>query len=1122
MQDILARILLSAVSIATIFFTAAGVIGQDLDDVAIGGRVVDTHGRPIAGARITATLMQTGAERKVLTDRSGRYRLIELQPATYRVRAEADGFGAVVRNGLRTISGTDLRLDFRLDPAPLVVEPVEVASDGASAAADAAALAGGTVTSREIEDFPNSSANVLDLVFTLGGAAEEPFSIRNLAEDRIGGGSEADQPAAVTGAGSYSLSGGAAYSTNITIDGLDNNDDRLAAERFQPPPAAVAEVQVIANQFSAEYGRASGGRINIRTRAGAKRLRARLFLFFEDDGLNANSFNNNRRGLARLPFTEWHPGGTLSGPVPVFGRRTFFFASYAYENRSAATRILTALPVDRNRRYPLPAPTDPADRRIDLQPGPDDMFPAVEIAGYRIRAGTPARRHRLTQRIDHSFSDRHNLTFGYRAGRSKNFRQYRETTRFLKETLQGRIRRTDSFYVTDNYVLSGSTVNQLRFQFSTYRPGFAAVAGADRPVVIVFISDESRAGSPDQVRGPLVVGNSTANFASLRSETRLQLQETLTAVRGGRSLKAGFDIQTITSKNLELRDATGTYNFARVADFLANRVSRFRRNFGSQAVQKNTYYGLFLQTGWDLPAAGLTLSAGVRYERETLVADKNNFGPRLGLVYTPDRRSAIRLGGGIFYNRVLLRTLDDYSLGRSILRFDSDTLVGPDESADCLTDATSDKCLFLDAVSRLFPQPPDLPALRSLLNTLKITTGGFSSQTNFTRLIEPGIRIPESYQLNAAYERNLGRGFILRAAYTYNHTVRLWRETNINAYRPPPGFATLTEYLLSLGAIDLGGTVTTFVLGDPSDPVGTFDPDRTGSRTNCTAGSESCIVNLRTLNNSAARTSPIGRARAALRATLKRPYDDDLDQVERVGSVGRSRYSGLQLELRRRFRDLGSGFRGSLRLVYLWSQTLDDGFVDTSSAQTPGDFQGEFGPSGTDRRHRLRFSGVLILPGWAGGLRLAPLLRLESGRPFNISIGGRDRNLDDVGNDRPDYAGDLNRIVSRRAEDPFPRALAASFSLAPIGSSGNLPRNAGRGPKLFIFDLSIGREFVFGRQRLRPQITFDNVLNTTTYSFGSDFIDLRAAGTPEFARGFLVPARTLRPRRVRIGIRIDF
>ena len=99
-----------------------------------------------------------------------------------------------------------------------------------------------------------------------------------------------------------------------------------------------------------------------------------------------------------------------------------------------------------------------------------------------------------------------------------------------------------------------------------------------------------------------------------------------------------------------------------------------------------------------------------------------------------------------------------------------------------------------------------------------------------------------------------------------------------------------------------------------------------------------------------------------------------------------------------------------------------------------------------------------------------------------------------------------------------------------IGQTGNLPRNAGIGPGLFLFDLSVTREFRLNeRMRLRPVIEFDNVLNRTVFSFGAEFINfsaLRASATPAqqqaFLDSFLVTTRTLRPRMIRLGFRLDF
>jgi hypothetical protein len=212
------------------------------------------------------------------------------------------------------------------------------------------------------------------------------------------------------------------------------------------------------------------------------------------------------------------------------------------------------------------------------------------------------------------------------------------------------------------------------------------------------------------------------------------------------------------------------------------------------------------------------------------------------------------------------------------------------------------------------------------------------------------------------------------------------------------------------------------------------------------------------------------------------------------------------------------------------SRLIDDGVVNTSSALRVGDFRAERARSLLDRRHRFVLSATLDAPRALGRFRLASVLRLASGAPFNLSLGGVDRNLDDVSNDRPSFTGDLRQIRWRRPGAPLDPRLLEAFQLPFIGRTGDLPRNAGMGPALFAFDLNLEREFrAGGRARLRPTIEVDNLLNKTVYTFGAEFINfnaLRPDATPEqrraFADTFLVPTRTLRPRSLRVGLRVDF
>ncbi|HEX9544300.1 MAG TPA: carboxypeptidase-like regulatory domain-containing protein, partial [Pyrinomonadaceae bacterium] len=210
---------------------------QDLDNITITGRVTDQNGAIIPGATVTATLVKTGIERTVVTDDEGRYRLIQLEPGVYNLKVSFTNFATDERVGLTTIAGQNLQLDVTLQPPEIRAGALVISEADTPAVDTTRTVVGGTVTTLEVESLPVVTRSPLDLIFTLPGVSEEPLSTRDLAEDRNS--SPANTPEE---AGTFSLSGGQASSNNITIDGLDNNDDRAARERFQPSIEAVDEV----------------------------------------------------------------------------------------------------------------------------------------------------------------------------------------------------------------------------------------------------------------------------------------------------------------------------------------------------------------------------------------------------------------------------------------------------------------------------------------------------------------------------------------------------------------------------------------------------------------------------------------------------------------------------------------------------------------------------------------------------------------------------------------------------------------------------------------------------------------------------------------------------------------
>jgi len=171
-----AQLILIFVPLTLILACHTTTFGQDLDDVSFSGVVSDEHGAVIPGAHVTARLVSTGAERAAVTDGEGRYRLIELQPGAYALRAEHAGFAAEVRGELFTLAGQSLRLDFTLRPATLTAEQTIVGERGAPLIDTTRTVAGGAVTREELERLPLFSRSPLDFVFLLGGVTEEPLS----------------------------------------------------------------------------------------------------------------------------------------------------------------------------------------------------------------------------------------------------------------------------------------------------------------------------------------------------------------------------------------------------------------------------------------------------------------------------------------------------------------------------------------------------------------------------------------------------------------------------------------------------------------------------------------------------------------------------------------------------------------------------------------------------------------------------------------------------------------------------------------------------------------------------------------------------------------------------------
>jgi hypothetical protein len=1054
-RPILAGLSIVAILLASLFTSFQLGRADDLDSIVFEGTVRDTAAAVIAGAYVEVRHVTTGVEQSTISNGEGNYRIVLRDPGSYTLRVIASGFAETSRSVPDVTTGRTIAIHFALQPAG-VNEQMTVEISSAPLIDTTRTVTGDTISTRELDRLPISNRDPLQLVFLLGGVAEAPLSTADLADEGPG----VFVRETPEESGIFSLTGAPATSNNITIDGLDNNDDRGARERITLNPEAIAEVQIITNQYAAEYGRASGGRINIRTRGGEARYGGEAYAFFGDESLNANTFFRNARGLGRLPQRQARAGGVVSGPIR---KPHFFFAGFERFDVPDSAEINASLPIQTNPLFPLPLPNRPAT------PGSPVALLVEEIS-------TPESKNILNLRTDVNLGQSHNLTARFDLLVGSNKRGFPGGSR-LPQSILIEGRDSHSISLSDNLVVSARILNQARFQFSRLLP---RSSGASDSVGVV-IEEPARITA-----GAFSGSESSPAFA--REEKRIQFQDTIALAMGSHQLKLGGDLQLVRSSFTDLFATGGRFTFESVNDFLANRFNRFLQRFDAESRLANDVAGVFVQDEWRIKP-NLTLSVGLRWDNESILEDRDNLSPRLAVAWDPfgsgtgssgaiaqAGRTVVRAGFGVFYNRALLRTLDDFSLGSSALTVDSD---------------------IAEAVlgSVQFPSP---------ITDRAIVERFGLRETGFLRRVTPDLEVPYTIQTGLGIERQLGRNLVATLDYIFTRGAHLWRESNINAPVVPSGFSSLTDYMLSRDFDNRRAANGNRPIASSNVDVVRFD---LGANTTSSSGAITVShgVRLLTLGLNAPRSSNITTALNAVRSL--RP-DPSLTQVELLESSGNSFYNGAVIAVRYGL-DKRIAFRGS----YTLSKFIDEGTTNTASPQDLSDRRAERSLSLQDQRHRFTFSGSFQLPRLL--VELAPIFSFGSSRPFNIGA-GFDRNLNDIQNDRPNFIASIERPVWRR-----PGAVAAGnvqrdLALAPIGSSGNLPRNYGRGPGTRVINLRVSRTFSRGEHiRVRPAVDVFNLFNNSIFSFGSEFIDRDDTE-------FLVARRTQKPRVIQLNVKVSF
>jgi hypothetical protein len=271
------------------------------------GRVADSSGAVLAGVKVTATNEATGANRSVLTNDSGDYVLVEVQPATYTIQFELTGFKKNEQKGIIVDVNQVVTLNSALQIGGSQ-EVVEVSSEIAQVDTTSTQL-GAVINERSVNELPLNTRDTYQFLQLQPGVQSQLGSSGSLFFG-------SDDP------GSVSVNGGRTRSNNFSVNGGDANDIFVNLPTIQPTPDSIAEFRVITNTFDAEYGRNSGSVVNVITKTGSNGMHGNVYEYFRNTILDAQGFlNTTRPQLNQNQF-----GGTFGGAI--IKDRTFFFASY--------------------------------------------------------------------------------------------------------------------------------------------------------------------------------------------------------------------------------------------------------------------------------------------------------------------------------------------------------------------------------------------------------------------------------------------------------------------------------------------------------------------------------------------------------------------------------------------------------------------------------------------------------------------------------------------------------------------------------------------------------------------------------------------------------------------------
>lgn len=1011
----------------------AGPAAAQMTRGAVSGTVRDATGAVVPGATVTVTSVDTNQAKTTVSDAQGFYRVAALEPGPYTVRTELAGFTTVETRDVPVRTASEISLNVELKVGGTTEDVTVTAKPDAVELNKTNATIGLTSTARQAVELPLSAGrNINNLVLLT------PNTFNLTAAN----GPESN-PA---GQGSYVVNGQRSRNNNYMIDGSDNNDISVTIATSQIVPEAVAEFQVLTNAYSVEFGRNSGGQINLITKSGSNRFRGEAWEYFTTNELYSLTNIEKASSLTKPARFRRHQFGLDIGG-PIIKDKLFFFALYQHDLQrpgsrpGTTTRIPTPAGFAALRSVPLGAGQTAASRAAVLERinflqnvhGQGVTFRNVSttlVNGVAIETGQtnvnivdPSTYKSPLLRLDYKIGNADNLTARYSYnGRVDNnaisycnFGELFCGSQSLKDT---------NAALSETHTFSANVLNEARASWVRRNLDFP----------------ENDPKSPTaSITGLFQIGGSS-NFPQSRVADSYQFSDTVTWLRSRHALKFGADIRYNKLVNNAAFNTKGTFVFNSLQDYMNNLAATFDQALQTAsftAKQWQTFF--FVQDDFHV-RPDLTLNLGLRYELsgaplgffgatddQSLGAlvpgpvkkDTNNWAPRVGFAWSPRSGSSL-LGNG----KTVVR--GGWGKGYDVLFYNLLTVNGSNFPRVVVPRLTN--------VQNVYP------------NLLPVSgTATFNPLATWVNSDE-NTQTPSAQYYSLSAQREIG-AFIVEVGYTGSRSSHGINQIDINPARVvTPEQAALVRQTGNVNSI-------------PSVQARRLFP-QFGSRLRIPSA-----------------VGPNG-----------------------VGTDARSTFNAGFITVNKRF---SHGFQAGAtytrsRFMSNNDASLAEGGTGRGSSQRPQDYfdyAAEWSVSQFDRTNRFVTNYIWELPGpksgflrqVLGGWQVAGVTQFQSGRPFTIFTGVDSSGDGNTGSDRPNINSG-GTFVWDKDRKGFTNN---GYYTAPVGSNnlplanalgnGNAPRNSERGAPFWQTDMSVLKRFHLGQRQLHVRADAINAFNQDRY-----------------------------------------